>query len=401
MLQSLFAMAKHRSIHRIVSEVATVYRAKYGVGLHPIDISGAIADTDSGGIPSALRRKSDRIASALKSSLICGDMTLLPLGDDGSTWVLAISEGQAYRGGLVSDPVRITAEGFLERTPIAVERPSRASGDPPAWPMGRLLEAAKFAEETFYAVSGWSPTLLTTNRTNFLQTVQMARAGEERHAGQGDIPRLLQQELALLSHCHAGDRQGALKLLNDMLAPIFMSDTALAVKQSRATEMLSRLTRLAVEHNPLLESLIATNVAWAGRIAGASNLEALSKTVTAALDDYFESVFFRGMNRSNPKVRRVIEFISDNYRSKISLKTVAQAVHLSPFRLAHLVKEHTGKTVVQLIHEMRIRHAERLLRQTDLKAEIIARDLGFGDHSYFIKHFRRLTGTTPRRYRRS
>jgi AraC-like DNA-binding protein len=328
------------------------------------------------------------------------------LVDDFSTWVLAVVDGRMPRGGLISAPVRIAADGVL------VEKYAEDSGPPKAppaledkavrtWPMRLLLEAAKFAEEAFYRIAGWTPTLMTRNRTIFLQAVQLARSDEEKDVGKTDMPHQLQQELALLSHCHTGDRQGALRLLNEMLAVIFMAASPLPVKQSRTTEMLSRLSRLAIECNPLLESLILKNVSWAVEIAGASSLESLSKIVAVALDDYIESVFFRGMNRSNPKVRRAIEFMSDNYRSKISLRSVAQAVDLSPCRLAHLIKEHTGKTVVQLIDEMRIRHAQRLLRQTNLKAEAIALESGFGDHSYFIKHFRRLTGTTPRKYRQS
>lgn len=389
-------MTDKRSINRIVSEVAAAYRSRYGLGLHYIGVTGAILDKGHNGFPPILQRQSERMSSALKNSLIRGDTTILPLADNSSAWVLAISEGQAHRGGLLGDPVRLASEG-LSPSPGG----SSESGGWPVWPLGRLLEAAKFAEETFYGKSGWVPALLIANRTSFQQAVQLARADEEKETGRDDIPRQLRQELALLSHCHAGDRQGALRLLNDMLAVIFMSGSPLAVKQSRTIEMLSRLTRLAIEYNPHLDPLIAKNLVWTERIAGAATLEALSKILTVALDDYFETVFFRGMNRSNPKVSSAIEFISDNYRSKISLKTVAQAVHLSPYRLAHLIKEHTGKTVVQMIHEMRIRHAERLLRQTDLKGETIAQDLGFGDHSYFIRHFRRLAGTTPRRYRRS
>lgn len=399
-------MATCRSLRRIVSETETAYRAKYDVGLYYCDVSGAFCGEMQREMPLVLHRQRDGIPSALKSSLVCGDATLLPLVDDCSTWVLALADGQMLRGGLVSGPVRIATDGVL------IEKDIRDGGalnaSPPlenkavrTWPVSLLLEAAKFAEEAFYRSAGWSPALMMRNRTIFLQAVQLARSDEEKDYGKTGMPHQLHQELALLSYCHTGDRQGALRLLNEMLAVIFMATSPFPVKQSRTTEMLSRLSRLAIEYNPLLDSLIPKNVSWAAEIAGASGMEGLSKIVAAALDDYFESVFFRGMNRSNPKVRRAIEFMSDNYRSRISLRSVAQAVDLSPCRLAHLIKEHTGKTVVQLIDEMRIRHAQHLLRRTSLKAEAIALESGFGDHSYFIKHFRRLTGTTPRKYRRS
>jgi AraC family transcriptional regulator len=49
---------------------------------------------------------------------------------------------------------------------------------------------------------------------------------------------------------------------------------------------------------------------------------------------------------------------------------------------------------------MRVRHAQHLLENTSMSGADIAYETGFGDQSYLIKHFRRLTGTTPARYRR-
>jgi len=75
-------------------------------------------------------------------------------------------------------------------------------------------------------------------------------------------------------------------------------------------------------------------------------------------------------------------------------------VDLSPGRLSHLVKEFTGRTVVQNIHQVRVRQAQQLLERTSRSCADIAYEVGFGDQSYFIKHFKRLSGTTPARYRR-
>jgi AraC-like DNA-binding protein len=95
-----------------------------------------------------------------------------------------------------------------------------------------------------------------------------------------------------------------------------------------------------------------------------------------------------------------LDYIRRNYTRGITLRSVAEEVGLSPCRLAHLVKDHTGRTVLQIVHEARVRQAQHMLERTSKSCTEIAYEIGFGDQSYFIKHFRRLTGTTPGRYRR-
>jgi YesN/AraC family two-component response regulator len=50
---------------------------------------------------------------------------------------------------------------------------------------------------------------------------------------------------------------------------------------------------------------------------------------------------------------------------------------------------------------MRVNHAQKLLTNTTQSCTDIAYEVGFNDQSYFIKHFKRLTGTTPMRFRRA
>ena len=56
---------------------------------------------------------------------------------------------------------------------------------------------------------------------------------------------------------------------------------------------------------------------------------------------------------------------------------------------------------MQLIYQMRVTQAQKLLTSTSQSCTDIAYAVGFNDQSYFIKHFKRLTGTTPLRFRRA
>jgi AraC-like DNA-binding protein len=186
-----------------------------------------------------------------------------------------------------------------------------------------------------------------------------------------------------------------------MLAGIYMSSPKLVVLRARAVELLSCLTRAAIEDNPLLEPMIERNHAWTEKLVTTRHFEELSQVLMTALDDYSDVIYLQGVNRSNVKVSQAIDYIGAHYMRPISLRDVAGEVGLSPCRLAHLVKSYTGRTVMQLIYQIRVTHARKLLMNSSRTCAEIAYELGFGDQSYFIKHFKRLTGTTPLRFRRA
>lgn len=81
------------------------------------------------------------------------------------------------------------------------------------------------------------------------------------------------------------------------------------------------------------------------------------------------------------------------------MQAYAQLLHLSANHLNTIIKEQSGKTVLQHLHARQLLEAKRLLYHTDLSVKEIAFELGFQDAAYFTRFFKRLTGTTPLAYR--
>ena len=250
-----------------------------------------------------------------------------------------------------------------------------------------------------YDCTGWSADLLTENRIRNQQQMQITQAIEaQRRNGQSAL-YAFEKERSLLANIRAGDREGARRLLNEMLAAIFLASSQMPVLRARTIELMSCLTRAAIEDNPLLEPLIERNHAWTERLVKAGSFEILSAALMKALDEFIDGVYVHGVNRTNPRVTRVIDYISRNHALRISLADVAREAGVSIGRLSHLMREFTGKTVLELLFQIRIQHAQELLTRSDKSCTEIGYEVGFTDQSYFIKHFKRLTGTTPLRFR--
>ena len=84
----------------------------------------------------------------------------------------------------------------------------------------------------------------------------------------------------------------------------------------------------------------------------------------------------------------------------ISIKNIADTVHLAPQYLCTLFKKKTGMTVIEFMDRERIDLAKRLMLLSDSPLYEIAERCGFPDYNYFSSIFRKITGISAREYRK-
>ncbi|WP_159881001.1 response regulator [Paenibacillus puerhi] len=99
------------------------------------------------------------------------------------------------------------------------------------------------------------------------------------------------------------------------------------------------------------------------------------------------------------EVDKLILYMKENYRSIISLKTLAGQVAMDEKYISTLFKKKTGTNVIQFLHQLRIEEAKLRLEQTSLSVSEIGLQVGYENDNYFIKIFKRFTGLTPNTYR--
>lgn len=379
---------------RTLAEVDRHTRQACGLRVFLMDTAGASSDRrDALGRAARVRRAR---TVAFHESVTRGAPSVFAPASGLLSFVIPLEDRRIVQGALVSAAARGHAPG-----PAPTGNPRTRQPAPPPLSEERLREVAVSACDLFYRVSGWKPVLLEENRVRTQQQEQLAQAIEDRRRDGAPPVYPFEKERLLLAHIKAGDHTGARRLLNDTLASMYLTSPQLPVLRARAVELMGYLTRAAVEDSPVMEPLIERNHGWMARLIQAQDFESLSRVLMQALDDFVEGIYLHGATRSNSHVGRALDFIATHYRRPIALREVAEAVGLSPCRTAHLVKAHTGRTVVRILNAVRVREAQRLLVESSKSCTDVAYETGFGDQSYFIKQFRRLTGTTPARYRRS
>jgi AraC-like DNA-binding protein len=99
-------------------------------------------------------------------------------------------------------------------------------------------------------------------------------------------------------------------------------------------------------------------------------------------------------------VRQAIEEIRGNYRAPLTVRAIADAIHVSPSHLAHRFRLETGMTVKEYVTRMRVEMARRMLLETDSKLDSIASAVGFCDAPHLSRVFVQYTRQRPGEYRR-
>jgi AraC-like DNA-binding protein len=101
------------------------------------------------------------------------------------------------------------------------------------------------------------------------------------------------------------------------------------------------------------------------------------------------------------RMNRVYDYIMEHFNHKITLQEVADLAHMTPSSFSRYFKQRSNKTFSQLISELRIGHASKLLLEEDLSILDICFQSGFRTLSNFNRQFKEIHGLSPTAYRRA
>ncbi|MNP92730.1 Bifunctional transcriptional activator/DNA repair enzyme AdaA [compost metagenome] len=102
----------------------------------------------------------------------------------------------------------------------------------------------------------------------------------------------------------------------------------------------------------------------------------------------------------NDRLSDVFEYVKINFKQDISLIEIAKIANLTPTSFCRMFKSKTQKHFVEYLNEIRVSNACKFLIETDMGMSEIAYECGYKTASNFNKLFKKLTGTTPKEYRK-
>ena len=96
----------------------------------------------------------------------------------------------------------------------------------------------------------------------------------------------------------------------------------------------------------------------------------------------------------------VQQYVQENYRDA-TLESAALTVSMSPNYLSRIFKRKTGQSFSEYLTEVKMKKAEELLRDIELKIYEISFEVGYDNPKNFTRAFKQYSGKTPREFRES
>lgn len=98
-------------------------------------------------------------------------------------------------------------------------------------------------------------------------------------------------------------------------------------------------------------------------------------------------------------VKKMRNYIHENYAQPISLSELAQHVNFSSYYLLHIFRAEIGMPPHTYLENFRIRQAQKLLADGSALIEV-ANQVGFASQSHFTQRFKQVIGIPPGEYAR-
>jgi two-component system response regulator YesN len=275
-----------------------------------------------------------------------------------------------------------------------------AIGKLPVIPGRKIHKAAEFLFDLLYEVGGFDPRVVRWRKQRSEQQSQIGEFIQERKKVGTEWRYPLESERELIGKVKIGDRTGAKEILNSILGTIlFHNPGDLGVLKARLLELLSILSRSAVEGGVDIDVMLEKNLTFVDKVMHINNQQDLCAWISTALNEFVELVYSAQDAKKVTQIRPAINYIDANYDKPITLADIARISHLSVSRLAHIFKEQMGITIIDYLTSVRIERAKQLLLATEQSCTEICFQVGYNNQSYFSRTFKELVGMSPRQFR--
>ena len=120
------------------------------------------------------------------------------------------------------------------------------------------------------------------------------------------------------------------------------------------------------------------------------------------LDEAFGELTTGGASDSmRQTVRRVQEYIDENYFDAVSLTSISQMFHVERSYLSKSFKQVSGSNLMLAIAKKRIEKAADYIRQRDLSLAEVSSLVGYEEYAYFNRVFHKIMGVSPSEFKAS
>jgi two-component system, response regulator YesN len=99
-------------------------------------------------------------------------------------------------------------------------------------------------------------------------------------------------------------------------------------------------------------------------------------------------------------MKKLINFMMEHYAEPLTLTETAKHFHFNPSYLSNYFSTHMHEGFIEYLNKIRIEEASKLLIKDTIPISEISEMVGYSDHSYFCKVFKKVKGLSPSQFKR-
>jgi len=239
-------------------------------------------------------------------------------------------------------------------------------------------------------------------KAKYIQQYKIANFLDDLKKNSPDVARkILDKQEEIIQKVKLGDKTGAREILNEFLGSIFFeSGMNFEIIKVRIIELVVIISRTAIEAGVDAKDLMGLNYSNFTELNKATDLDELLLKLNDILTNFINRVSAIKEKKKKIKIRKMIEYIDQNFTRKLTSEEVSRFGGLSTSRCLHLFKEETGMSLSEYVKKLRVDYGKYLLLNTDISLADCAIEAGFFDQSHFTKTFKQVEKIPPSQFRR-
>ncbi|QOR36809.1 helix-turn-helix transcriptional regulator [Clostridium sp. 'deep sea'] len=210
--------------------------------------------------------------------------------------------------------------------------------------------------------------------------------------------KILQNTEEIYHYIELGDKQKALIGLQELLKLHNCPIVILEEWKNYLTRLNSNIRKSAcIGGLDFIDSLIIS-LNFTFKLKKLRQISEIHQHLSQTVGLYAQAVFESKCFNSTGLTKKVCEYIQQNYKKNISTKQIAKKFNVQDLHLSRQFKKDIKISVTQYIQLKRIAEAKRLLKLNKYSIKEVAEIVGFDNEQYFIKIFKNLELTSPKKY---
>lgn len=97
---------------------------------------------------------------------------------------------------------------------------------------------------------------------------------------------------------------------------------------------------------------------------------------------------------------KIVEYMENNFEDDITLESLAKQFFISKYEISRMFSKNVGISFVEYLTRIRIENSKKLLQDTSLSVTRVSELTGFHSSSNFARVFKKITGISPKDYRK-